>query len=149
MSPRRKFNGPTNRNLAPQHTKTANRLIFERGAQSQFPDLQRVPVSGGFQYVVTLSVPYYEARRVRIRFRANSDVPVVFADGPQDSPHRYGDGGLCMWYPRDPVENKWVFDDGLLALIGLVIAHLFREAWWRETGEWLGEEVSHGPQAKE
>ena len=149
MSPRRKFNGSTNRNLAPQHTKTANRLIFEQGARSQFPDLQRVAVSRGFQYVVTLSVPHYEARRVRIRFGANSDVPVVLADGPQDSPHRYGDGGLCMWYPHDPVESRWVFDDGLLALVGLVIAHLFREAWWRETGEWVGEEVSHGPQAKE
>ena len=149
MSPRRKFNGPTNRNLAPQHTKTAARLIFEREARSQFPGLQRVAVPGGFQYVVTLSVPHYEARRVRIRFRANSDVPVVLADGPDDSPHRYGDGRLCMWYPDDPVENRWVFEDGLLALIGLVIAHLFREAWWWETGEWVGEEVPHSPQAKE
>ena len=54
-----------------------------------------------------------------------------------------------MWYPKDPVDSRWVFVDGLLALIGLVMAHLFREAWWRETGEWVGEEVPHGPEDKE
>ena len=94
-------------------------------------------------------VPHYEARRVRIRFSGNSDVPAVFVDGPKESPHRYSDGSLCMWYPGDPVDHRWVFEDGLLSLIGLVIAHLFREAWWRETGEWAGEEVPHGPPAKE
>ena len=149
MSPRRKFTGPTSRNRAPQHARPAARLIFEQGVKDQFPDLQRVPVPGGYQYVGTFPVPHYEARRVRIRFRGNSDVPVVLADGPDDSPHRYGDGHLCMWHPDDPVENRWVFEDGLVALIGLVIAHLFREAWWRETGEWVGEEVLHAPQAKE
>jgi hypothetical protein len=33
--------------------------------------------------------------------------------------------------------------DGLLALIEMTRVHLFKEAWYRETGEWLGEEVSH------
>ena len=94
-------------------------------------------------------MPSYGARKVHIRFSGMSDVPSVFVDGPRDSPHRYSDGSLCMWYPRDPVDRRWVFEDGLLDLIGLVIAHLFREAWWRETGEWLGEEVPHEPQAKE
>ena len=54
-----------------------------------------------------------------------------------------------MWYPHDPIDRRWVFEDGLLDLIGLVIAHLFWEAWWRETGEWLGEEVPHESQVKE
>lgn len=149
MSPRRKFTGLTNRNRAPKYARTAARLIFEQGVQSQFPDLQRIPLSGGVQYVATVPVPHYEARRIRIRFLGNSDVPVVLADGPDQSSHRYHDGSLCMWYPDDPVENRWVFEDGLLALMGLVMTHLFREAWWRETGEWVGAEVSHGPQAKE
>ena len=33
--------------------------------------------------------------------------------------------------------------DGLLTLIEMAPVHLFKEAWYRETGEWLGEEVSH------
>jgi hypothetical protein len=94
-------------------------------------------------------VPHYDPRKIQIRFSGNSDVPSVFADGPQESPHRYSDGSLCMWHPRDPVDRRWVFEDGLFALIGLVMVHLFKEAWWRETGEWLGEEVAHGSQAKE
>lgn len=71
--------------------------------------------------------------------------PCVYADGPTDSPHRYhADGGaLCLFQPQDPPEQQWTFKDGLLRLIGLSIAHLFREAWWRETGEWLGPEAPH------
>ena len=95
----------------------------------------------GYEYNVTVPVPHYEARKICIRFRGMSDVPAVFADGPQESSHRYANGSLCMWFPEDPLDRRWVFADGLLNLIGLAIAHLFREAWWRETGEWAGEEV--------
>jgi hypothetical protein len=90
-----------------------------------------------------MEVPDYEPRNVEIRF-AWSRVPKVFVDGP-GSPHRYDDGSLCMWYPRDPPEEKWVFEDGLLALLNLIQAHLFREAWWREYGEWLGPQAPHAP----
>ena len=98
---------------------------------------------------MTVPVPYYKARRIRILFSGRSQVPRVIASGPEESPHRYSDGSLCMWYPDDPMERRWVLDDGLLILIGLAMAHLFREAWWRETGQWAGEEVAHGSEAKE
>jgi len=48
-----------------------------------------------------------------------------------------------MWYHKDPVENQWLFEDGLVALLEHIVAHLFREAWYRETGEWPGPEVGH------
>ena len=96
-----------------------------------------------------MPVPYYEPRKVRLRFNGIADVPSVFADGPQESPHRYPNDSLCMWYPEDRVERRWVFEDGLVALMGLVMAHLFKEAWWRETEEWLGEEVAHEAPSKE
>jgi hypothetical protein len=38
-----------------------------------------------------------------------------------------------------------VFEDGLLALLNHIQAHLFREAWWREHGVWLGPQAPHGP----
>jgi hypothetical protein len=38
-----------------------------------------------------------------------------------------------------------VFADGLLVLLNYIQAHLFREAWWREKGEWLGPEAPHSP----
>jgi hypothetical protein len=98
---------------------------------------------------VKLDVPFYEARQVEIRFeKTSSHTPRIYADGPE-SPHRYKDGSLCIWHPRDPVDNRWVFEDGLLDLLVHVQAHLFREAWVRETGEWLGTEAPHSPAPKE
>ena len=149
VSARRKFTGPPNSNKGSWYGLTVERLRFERGVKSQFPNLRGGRVKRGYEYRATVPVPCYEPRKVRVRFSGMSNVPSVFADGPQESPHRYSDDRLCMWYPDDPIERRGVFEDGLVALIGLVMAHLFRESWWRETGEWPGEEVPHGPQGKE
>ena len=48
-----------------------------------------------------------------------------------------------MWYPKDPDNQKWIFSDGLLALLVMVEFHLYREALWRETGVWNGPEEGH------
>ena len=149
MRARRGFSGPTNANRGPKYRNFVARQKLELGVRHQFPELRSTRIRRGYEYRVTVPVPHYEARGIRIRFNGNSEVPSVFADGPEESPHRYPDGSLCMWYPEDPIDHTWVFDDGLLHLIGLAMAHLFREAWWRETGEWVGEEVSHVPQVKE
>ena len=149
MSPRRKFNGPPNRYTGPLYARFSDRLLFEAGAKTEFPDLRSGKVKGGYEYRVSVPVPYYGSRKVRIRFSGSSDVPHVFVDGPPESPHRYSDNSLCIWYPKDPVKLRWVFENGLLPLIGLVMAHLFREAWWRETGEWAGEEAPHDQRPKE
>lgn len=86
---------------------------------------------------------------MRIEFRSTaSRIPRVYVDGPADSPHRYDDGSLCMWYPRDPLERRWVFDDGLLALLGQIAAHLVKEHLWRETRRWPGDEVPHADGVK-
>ena len=100
-------------------------------------------------YKLKVNVPHYDVRQVEIRFEKNTArTPHIFVDGPR-SPHRYKDGSLCVWHPSDAVEKRWVFEDGLLQLIGHIEAHLFREAWWRETGEWLGPEAPHSPAEKE
>ena len=110
VSARRRFAGPPNRNKGPWYGLTVLRLGFERGVKSQFPRLRGARVKKGYEYRVTVPVPYYEPRNIRIRFNGVSDVPSVFADGPPDSPHRYSDDSLCMWYPSDPVECRWVFE---------------------------------------
>jgi hypothetical protein len=93
---------------------------------------------------VRMEVPFYEPRNVEIQFGKWSKTPSVRVDGP-GSPHRYPDGTLCMWYPPDPEDEKWVFEDGLLPLLCHIQRHLFREAWWREHGVWLGPQAPHGP----
>ena len=122
--------------------------MFEREAGRYFPGLSSSTVTvghdAGRRYRVTIPVPCYEPRRVQILFRKDSPkTPRVTVDGPVESKHRFPSGELCMWYPDDPVENRWVFEDDLIALLGQIARHLFREAWWRETGEWPGPEVEH------
>jgi len=53
---------------------------------------------------------------------------------------------MCLWYPDDGEDQRWVFEDGLPQLLAIVTLHLFKEAHWRRTGgheggEWLGDEV--------
>src|SRR5258708_3804863 len=105
------------------------------------PSLKR---HGGLALSFTITPHGVPPRRVRIEFAVGSpEVPRVFADGPRESPHRYNDGSLCMWYPRDPIELRWARRDGAAALVGSITLHLIREQWWRETGEWVGPAAPH------
>lgn len=124
------------------------RLQFERAARRLHPSLRgragRGRNRGGFSYTVTLDLVFFEARRVTVFFRAWPLTPAVYVDGPSASPHRYSDRSLCMWHPGDSSAWRWRFQDGLVDLLDTVRAHLLREAIWRETGDWPGEEAPHG-----
>jgi hypothetical protein len=137
------------RNKTPWHDDFRARLRFEHGAREQYPGLRARKFGGGAGaeviYSLQVEVPYYDAKQVEISFLNGRfpGIPKITADGPKDSPHRYRDNALCIWEPKDRPERRWVSDDGLLALIEHIRQHLFREAWWREHGEWLGPEVVH------
>lgn len=121
------------------------RLQFERGAAAAYPTLRATAASrGAVRYTVVIDVPFYESRVVTITIAGPGKRVSVRADGPTDSPHRYSDGDLCMWVPTDPAPHRWEYQHGLLDLLDATRAHLFREAWWREHGEWLGPELAHG-----
>ena len=142
-----RWSGPR-RYGGPWYGNDAQRVLFERGVRQNFAAMQGTTHKSGDNsgrvYKVTVDVPNYEPRRVEILFPKKSPKYVkITVDGPTDSPHRYREHQLCIWHPDDPTKNRWVFEDGLLHLLGLILAHLFREAWWRETGEWLGPEVGH------
>lgn len=64
-------------------------------------------------------------------------------------PHRMPDGGLCLFYPEDPPEQRWQSENGLEVLLGLIANHLFAEDYWLATGgvdggEWVIAEAPHG-----
>jgi hypothetical protein len=126
------------------------RIKLDASARTAYPDLtfarRQLRGKGAvYVYEVTLDVPGYEPRKVRVDFHANmARTPRIFADGPTSSPHRYGAHRLCIWYPGDEDKQRWVPADGLLALLGMTATHLFKEAYWRETGDWLGDEAPHG-----
>ncbi|MET7423620.1 hypothetical protein [Dactylosporangium sp. NPDC005555] len=99
---------------------------------------------GGFAVRCTVTPPGVEPREVTIVFAVGSpEVPRVFVDGPTESPHRYLSDGLCMWFPFDGPDQRWLRGDGAAALLGHIIIHLIKEEWWRRTGEWVGAEAPH------
>lgn len=132
------------RHSGPWYQNQRELLLFEWGVRAVIPSLGRRIAGAGLTYSLSLDVPYYETREVTILFRPGYERPVVTVDGPPESPHRYSGGDLCMWYHKDPETQRWVRGDKLLALVGIIARHLFKEAWWRETGEWLGLAVGHG-----
>jgi len=70
-------------------------------------------------------------------------VPRIFVDGPNESPPRYDPGDLCIWFPYDDHDARWLRRDGAQVLLGHIVMHLIKEEWWRRTGEWLGAEAPH------
>jgi hypothetical protein len=134
------------------------RLRFERAARTEFPSMSASRAgkgrkTGSVVYTLHVPVPELNERRL-IRIALWNDrratVQSVTADGLIESPHRYSSGALCMWYPKDGSEQRWVAEDGLLRLIRCTQVHLFKEAFWRRYGEWPGPEAPHGPdEAKE
>lgn len=98
---------------------------------------------GGFAIGATVHPPGVPPRRVRISFARGGEVPLVNANGPTESKHRYDGGELCMWYPDDPPELRWSHADPPGELLGHIVLHLVREEWWRRTGEWVGDEAPH------
>ena len=143
-----RWKGPRKRYGGPWYGNDHRRAVFERGVKKHFSTLRGTSHKAGSKagriYEALLDIPHYEQRRVEIFFSKWTPSSVkITADGPTNSPHRYGERELCIWYPWDPDSERWVVEDGLLMLLGLIIAHLFREAWWRESGEWLGPEKEH------
>lgn len=143
-----RWKGHPKRYGGPWYGNDFRRAVFERGVRQHFPMLRGITRTSrnkaGRLYQAQLDVPHYEQRRVETFFSKQApSVAKITADGPTNSPHRYDERRLCVWHPEDPDSERWVLEDGLLMLLGLITAHLFREAWWRETGEWLGPEVGH------
>lgn len=98
----------------------------------------------------TYRLPAEEFPRVYAqRLRSFDDEPpgmptVRRKPGAWLSPHRHPGGALCLWYPRDPPERRWLPHNGLLVLIDMVEAHLFAERYHWLHDRWPLEEAPHG-----
>lgn len=133
-----------------------DRIAFERDARRFCPGVRGRVVKGrpphGYEYLADVPVRGSLPVPVRVQFaRRSNTIAQVFPLGKAGCltyKHRYREGNLCMWFPDDPPERRWIFADGLAALLATVSLHLFKEQWWRSTGgtvrgEWLGEEAPH------
>lgn len=144
------------RNKQPWWANLRLRNRFEHGAGQAYPGLT---YTGNFRqpgfYVVTVDVPEYESRTLEIHVTPSSQWEprhvTIFVDGPELSPHRYkpaknssdSRNSLCIWDPDDAIDRRWVWTDGLTALVTHARIHLYKEAHWRRYGVWLGEQVVH------
>jgi hypothetical protein len=123
---------------------------MQTGVHECYPDIEKSKSRGRLTYTLHLEVPCYEKRCVTVVFDARYTAAGVrvFADGPTRSRHRYEDGSLCMWHPDDLLERRWTPEVGLANLLEMTRRHLFREAYWRETGKWLGPEIHRDEEDK-
>ena len=99
--------------------------------------------NGRYTWRVPVTVPVYEAGFSLLVELEEFGVHVTAENWAGPMKHTFGGNRLCMWYPDDPDERKWHKEDGLLKLIDTAVMHLFKELYYRETGEWLGEEAPH------
>lgn len=124
------------------------RIRFLHEIQQNDPQAEviwpRRKYKGGFAIKAALTPAGVPTREIEVHFSLGTpNVPHIFSDGPTDSPHRYSDSSLCIWYPYDPKEARWRPIDGPAALLGHIAAHLIKEQWYRRTGEWPGEQIHH------
>ena len=95
-----------------------------------------------FVWRVPVTVPVYEEDCVlRIELDERRAVSVTAEGWRGPMRHTFGANTLCMWFPKDALDRQWNRADGLLRLVDTAFAHLFKELYFRETGEWLGDEV--------
>ena len=132
----------------PWFGRPVGRILFMR----EIEGMQKVRIfknhryPGGFSLGLRVDPTGLPQRNFTITFsRTLPEVPKVWVDGPDDSPHRYSDGSLCMWHPSVPPNERWTRRDGAAALVAHAVVHLLREEWYRKTGDWKGDEVCHGP----
>ena len=82
---------------------------------------------------------------IRLRPPGLPGVRVLSPRLRQDAPHRYGDGTLCLYWPRD-----WRWQPRSLlyqTIVPWTALWLFYYELWLDTGQWLGPS-SHDPRVR-
>lgn len=126
--------------------------------EARFPEeyggFTRQVVGRALVYTGEVDIPDVGRRRLAIIFsgRPRTRPPIVMADGPRCSHHRYRwarPTSLCIWHPADPPPGKWTLEEGLVGLVDRARVHLVKEAWWRVNDRWDSPEVHREPRGNE
>ena len=94
----------------------------------------------------------YPIEKVNILLYRNEDIHAIPKSGKgrrwKHRHRKFGvNTGLCLWYPHDPPELRWTWNDGLEEYVRIVARHLIYEEYWRRTGQWPVEDAPHGDPA--
>jgi hypothetical protein len=86
--------------------------------------------------------------RIRIVHPAPERRPSVWVDAPTlhpNAPHRFPDDSLCLYDPKDPLDQRWHSQVPLaLTIVPWTAEWLFFYELWLESGTWHGPEAAHG-----
>ena len=121
--------------LLPGFTRELKRVYWHDGVDVQ-GRIARVPVK-----IIFSPVRWFAGDD---RIRDGRDFPAVYAGYFPGLEHRFADGALCLYYPRDPEQRRWTSEKRLRALLGLAADHLFFEDVFRDTGDWIAPQAAHG-----
>lgn len=127
--------------LVPWAFDSDKRKQFEAGLlDSGYIPIWAGYINNKFTYKIAVPVPGYGIAII-VHVELSRNGMQVFAPGLAELRHVYGDGSLCMWYPKDKRNRVWRASDGLRALLDITALHLYKELRFKETGLWPGEEV--------
>jgi len=138
----------TRRRLVPRGRE--NPLLQRVAVKAAFPQFRwHITRAGGVQWRGTLQ-PTHESPEYDVRIIHEPDrMPVIYVGGPvirPDAPHRYPDGSLCLYWPK---EWRWTAREPLAAtIIPWTALWLYYYELWLVTGEWLGPSSPHMPGSK-
>ena len=94
-----------------------------------------------YKLVYTVSVPLLDHTGTQLLTVEVGQSACVVVHGLKNLRHVNHDSSLCLWFPDDGPGRRWTHEKGLVSLLDLVTLHLYKEARFKETGVWLGEEV--------
>lgn len=88
----------------------------------------------------TETSPLYQ---VRITYSPPKPPKVIIIDPPPrtDAPHRYADGSLCLYFPKDGSWTPYHFIAD--TIVPWTALWLYCYQLWCDTGKWFGPEAPH------
>lgn len=117
-----------------------------RAMRESFPQFTHASQGGGLVWRGTLrpttESPVYSIV-ISHPFGHTPEVWVVKPSIHRRAPHRYGDGSLCLFWPRE-----WRWSAGACmaeTLVPWTAFWLYFYEIWLVTDDWLGPSSSHGP----
>lgn len=103
--------------------------------------VQQKPLSSVKEHVLKLVVSAkYPAKAPKI-FVKTLTFPLQNKYGQRRPKHLYFDDSLCLFYPGDPPQKRWLPEDGLVTLVAWAVEWLEAYYYWRFRNEWPGEDA--------
>jgi hypothetical protein len=128
---------------------------IEAGLPPEYANFTKRVIGKSLIYNGTVTVPEIGVRRhlaIVLRGPPSRVRPLVFADGPRRSRHRFRwsrPSSLCIWFGPDHETLRWTPRHGLVGLIDLARRHLLQEYWWRAESVWDAPEIHAEPRGSE